>query len=62
MSKCLTKEEVVLLEIERRALLNVVKEFTSHDCDARMNIKLNEFLTSLEKRADEIQEIINKNI
>ena len=52
------KEEIVKLEIERLSLLEVVRQFTIHDCDARMETGLNEFLSSLERRAEEINRAI----
>jgi hypothetical protein len=46
----ITKDKIVELEIERLSLLEVVRQFTIHDCDARMWCELNEFLSSLEKK------------
>ncbi len=54
----MNKEEIVKLEIERLSLLEVVRQFTIHDCDARMWCELNEFLCSIEKRAEEINRTI----
>lgn len=53
------KQELVDLEVERRALLATVKEM-SKGCDARMETSFDEFLTGLEDRAREIQEIIDR--
>lgn len=55
----MTKEEqVVQLEIERLSLLEVVRQFTIHNCDSRMETGLNEFLSSLERKAEEINRAI----
>lgn len=57
----MTEQELVQLEIERRAYLAVVREFTIHDCDARMEVGLDKFLRGLENKAREIQQVINQN-
>lgn len=57
----MTEQELVDLEIERRALLETVKEM-SKGCDARMEVGLNEFLEGLEERAAAIQKIIDENM
>ncbi len=54
----MTEQELVNLEIERRSLLEVVRQFTIHDCDARMETGLNEFLSGLERKAEEINRAI----
>jgi hypothetical protein len=56
----MTKQELVNLEIERRALLATVNEFNRGD--QRMNTELNDMCVKLEKRAEEIQQIINREI
>jgi hypothetical protein len=56
----MTKEELVALEVERRALLKTVAEM-SKGCDARMEVSLDEFCKSLEDKAREIQKIIDSN-
>ena len=52
------EQQIVELEIERLSLLEVVRQFTIHDCDARMWCELNEFLSSLEKKAEDINRAI----
>lgn len=52
------EQQIVDLEIERRSLLEVVRQFIIHDCDARMCCKLNEFLKKIEARAEEINRVI----
>jgi hypothetical protein len=56
----MTKQELVKLEIERRALLATVREFSK--CDMRIDSELNDMCIRLEKKAIEIQQIINQNL
>jgi hypothetical protein len=58
----MTKEELVALEVERRALLETVRVLTKNSCDARMETGFDAFLCSLEDKAAEIQKIIDENI
>jgi hypothetical protein len=58
----MTEQELVSLEIERRSLLEVVRQFTIHDCDPRMETGLNEFLTDLERKAAEIKAKIDNEL
>lgn len=53
-----TRDKIVELEIERLSLLEVVRQFTIHGCDTRMETGLNEFLTGLEKKAEELNRVI----
>ncbi len=55
----ITRDEIVKLEIERRSLLEVVRQFTMHTCDARMETSLDEFLSSLEDRVRDLQKQID---
>lgn len=55
----MTKEELVSLELERRSLLETVYQMSKGD--ARIETRLNAFLSRLEKRAAEIQKIIDEN-
>lgn len=47
---------LIELEIEKRALQEVIVQFTIHDCDARMCTKLDSFLKYIENRIDIIQQ------
>lgn len=53
-----TRDKILELEIERLSLLEVVRQFTIHDCDSRMETSKNEFLCSIEKRAEELNRVI----
>ncbi len=52
----MNKEEIVALEIERRALLETVSQFSK--CDMRMDSELNELCLFLEKKAAIIYKMI----
>ncbi len=56
----MTEQEIVELEIERRALLDTVNEFNRGD--QRIDSELNAMCIKMEKRAAEIQKIINENL
>jgi hypothetical protein len=56
----MTQQELIDLEMERRSLLETVREMSKND--GRMETKLDEFLSGLEKRAQEIQETIDREI
>ncbi len=56
----MTKEELVALEIERRALLQTVYQLGKGD--ARIETRLNELCQKLENKAAAIQKIIKENL
>lgn len=56
----MNKQEILELEIERQALLATVNEFSKGD--QRMDTELNALCIKLEKKAFEIQKIIEENI
>jgi hypothetical protein len=53
----MTNEERTKLEIEKASYQEVIKQFIIHDCDVRMEVKMNDFLREIE---DKIKEITKK--
>lgn len=52
------EEKIVQLEIERLSFQEVIRQFTMHDCDARMWCELDEFLKSIERKIEDINRAI----
>ena len=57
----MTKDQLLELEIERRALLATVEGLT-RGTDARMETEFDEFLCTLEDKAAALQKIIDENL
>jgi len=56
----MTQQELIDLEVERLALLRTVEALSKDD--ARMDTKLDELVCDLEKRAQEIQQLIAQEL
>lgn len=55
----MNNQERIELEIEKKSFQEVVKQFTMHDCDARMEVGLNRFLCEIEDKIKEIDIKLN---
>jgi hypothetical protein len=56
----MTQQELLNLEVERLALLRTVEEMSQGD--ARMDTTLDELMCDLEKRAQEIKQLIAQEL
>lgn len=57
----MTEEERTALVVEKKAYGEVVKQFTKHNCDARMEVSLDEFLCYIENKIREINDKLNSS-
>ena len=51
----MNKKELLELEIEKRSLSEVIHQFTTHDCDPRMEVGKDDFLKRIESKIVSIQ-------
>jgi predicted CopG family antitoxin len=55
----MSEEENIKLTIEKLSYAEVIRQFTIHNCDIRMEVTMNAFLSDIEEKIKEIDRKLN---